>query len=74
MEARKRVKHPSLKRNVGDEINVKVLKFDPRARLRIPFGARNSWAKIRKVIAKRYPEVPKLHSTAINLTGLRLLR
>ena len=42
----KRVKHPSEIVNVGDEITVKVLKFD-RERTRVCPGPRNSWAKIR---------------------------
>ena len=63
----KRVKHPSEIVNVGDEITVKVLKFD-RERTRVSLGLKqlgeDSWV----AIAKRYPEGTKLTGRVTNLT------
>ena len=63
----KRVKHPSEIVNVGDEITVKVLKFD-RERTRAPLGlnqqAEDPWV----ALAKRYPEGSKLTGRVTNLT------
>ncbi|MGP1945283.1 MAG: 30S ribosomal protein S1 [Arsenophonus sp. ET-KM2-MAG3] len=63
----KRVKHPSEIVNVGDEINIIVLKFD-RDRMRVSLGLKqleeDPWA----AIAKRYPEGIKLTGRVTNLT------
>ncbi|EKE86934.1 30S ribosomal protein S1 [Idiomarina xiamenensis] len=63
----KRVKHPSEIVNVGDEINVKVLKFD-RERTRVSLGLKqlgeDPWADI----ANRYPEGTRLQGRVTNLT------
>jgi small subunit ribosomal protein S1 len=63
----KRVKHPSEIVNVGDEITVKVLKFD-RERTRVSLGLKqlgeDPWADI----ANRYPEGHRLTGRVANLT------
>ena len=63
----KRVKHPSEIVNVGDEITVKVLKFD-RERTRVSLGLKqlgeDPWADI----ANRYPEGTRLTGRVTNLT------
>ncbi|MGM0481194.1 MAG: 30S ribosomal protein S1 [Pseudomonadota bacterium] len=63
----KRVKHPSEIVNVGDEITVKVLKFD-RERTRVSLGLKqlgeDPWADI----ANRYPEGTRLTGRVANLT------
>jgi len=63
----KRVKHPSEIVNVGDEITVKVLKFD-RERTRVSLGLKqlgeDPWADI----ANRYPEGHRLTGRVTNLT------
>ena len=51
----KRVKHPSEIVNVGDEIQVKVLKFD-RERTRVSLGMKQLGEDPWVAIAKRYPE------------------
>lgn len=63
----KRVKHPSEIVNVGDEINVKVLKFD-RERTRISLGLKQLGEDPWVAIAKRYPEGTKLTGRVTNLT------
>ena len=55
----KRVKHPSEIVNVGDEITVKVLKFD-RERTRVSLGLKQLGEDPWVAIAKRYPEGTKL--------------
>ncbi|ORX29624.1 hypothetical protein BS113_18760, partial [Vibrio cholerae] len=55
----KRVKHPSEIVNVGDEILVKVLKFD-RDRTRVSLGLKQLGEDPWVAIAKRYPEGHKL--------------
>ncbi|HCC1136183.1 TPA: 30S ribosomal protein S1 [Salmonella enterica subsp. enterica serovar Choleraesuis] len=65
--ARKRVKHPSEIVNVGDEINVKVLKFD-RERTRVSLGLKQLGEDPWVAIAKRYPEGTKLTGRVTNLT------
>ncbi|MCV5275704.1 S1 RNA-binding domain-containing protein, partial [Escherichia coli] len=50
----KRVKHPSEIVNVGDEIQVKVLKFD-RERTRVSLGLKQLGEDPWVAIAKRYP-------------------
>lgn len=63
----KRVKHPSEIVNVGDEITVKVLKFD-RERTRVSLGLKQLGEDPWVAIAKRYPESTKLTGRVINLT------
>ncbi|HGJ5878432.1 MAG TPA: 30S ribosomal protein S1 [Arsenophonus nasoniae] len=63
----KRVKHPSEIVNVGDEINVKVLKFD-RDRTRVSLGLKQLGEDPWVAIAKRYPEGTKLTGKVTNLT------
>ncbi|EHM4901498.1 30S ribosomal protein S1 [Salmonella enterica] len=61
------VKHPSEIVNVGDEINVKVLKFD-RERTRVSLGLKQLGEDPWVAIAKRYPEGTKLTGRVTNLT------
>lgn len=63
----KRVKHPSEIVNVGDEVNVKVLKFD-RDRTRVSLGLKQLGEDPWVAIAKRYPEGTKLTGRVTNLT------
>ncbi len=63
----KRVKHPSEIVNVGDEINVKVLKFD-RERSRVSLGLKQLGEDPWVEIANRYPEGHKLSGRVTNLT------
>lgn len=63
----KRIKHPSEIVNVGDEIDVKVLKFD-RERNRVSLGLKqlgeDPWIEVKN----RYPENTKVKATVTNLT------
>jgi small subunit ribosomal protein S1 len=63
----KRIKHPSEIVSVGDEINVKVLKFD-RDRNRVSLGLKqlgeDPWVEIKQ----RYPENSRVTATVTNLT------
>ncbi|WP_027350852.1 30S ribosomal protein S1 [Halotalea alkalilenta] len=63
----KRIKHPSEIVAVGDEINVKVLKFD-RERNRVSLGLKqlgeDPWVNIKA----RYPENTKVRARVTNLT------
>ncbi len=63
----KRVKHPSEVVNVGDEINVKVLKYD-RDRTRVSLGLKQLGEDPWVAIAKRYPESTRLTGKVTNLT------
>ena len=63
----KRVKHPSEIVNVGDEIQVKVLKFD-RERTRVSLGMKQLGEDPWVAIAKRYPEGSRLSGRVTNLT------
>ncbi|OUS30737.1 30S ribosomal protein S1 [Thalassotalea sp. 42_200_T64] len=63
----KRVKHPSEIVNVGDEIPVKVLKFD-RERTRVSLGMKQLGEDPWAAIANRYPEGSKLSGRVTNLT------
>src|SRR5690606_13437447 len=63
----KRVKHPSEIVNVGDEINVKVLKFD-RERTRVSPGLQQLGQDPCVAIASRYPEGTRLSGRVTNLT------
>ncbi|WP_188697495.1 30S ribosomal protein S1 [Bowmanella pacifica] len=63
----KRVKHPSEIVNVGDEIQVKVLKFD-REKSRVSLGMKQMGSDPWSEIAQRYPEGTKLSGQVTNLT------
>ncbi|MDF2177654.1 30S ribosomal protein S1 [Aliiglaciecola sp. CAU 1673] len=63
----KRVKHPSEIVNVGDEIQVKVLKFD-RDKSRVSLGMKQMGSDPWSEIAERYPEGTKLTGQVTNLT------
>ncbi len=63
----KRVKHPSEIVNVGDEIPVKVLKFD-RDKQRVSLGLKQMGEDPWAAIASRYPEGAKISGRVTNLT------
>ncbi len=63
----KRIKHPSEIVNVGDEIQVKVLKFD-RERNRVSLGLKQMGADPWTDIKGRYPEGAKIKARVTNLT------
>ncbi|MDT0594283.1 30S ribosomal protein S1 [Glaciecola petra] len=63
----KRVKHPSEIVNVGDEINVKVLKFD-QEKSRVSLGMKQMGSDPWQEIAERYPEGARLSGAVTNLT------
>ncbi len=63
----KRVKHPSEVVNVGDEIDVKVLKFD-RERNRVSLGLKQMGEDPWVDIKGRYPENTKVKAVVTNLT------
>nr|GFB28650.1 3-phosphoshikimate 1-carboxyvinyltransferase 2 [Tanacetum cinerariifolium] len=63
----KRVKHPSEIVNVGDEINVKILKFD-KEKTRVSLGLKQLGEDPWIAISKRYPEGIKLSGRVTNLT------
>ena len=63
----KRVKHPSEIVNVGDEINVKVLKFD-KEKQRVSLGMKQMGNDPWQEIASRYPEGTKINGQVTNLT------
>ena len=62
----KRVKHPSEIVNVGDEIEVKVLKFD-RDRNRVSLGLKQLGADPWSDIARRYPVNTRLFGKVTNI-------
>jgi len=62
----KRVKHPSEVVNIGDEINVKVLKFD-RERQRVSLGLKQMGEDPWVDIARRYPEHTRLFGKVTNI-------
>ncbi len=62
----KRVKHPTEIVNVGDEIEVKVLKFD-RERNRVSLGLKQMGADPWVDIARRYPEATRLFGKVTNI-------
>jgi small subunit ribosomal protein S1 len=62
----KRVKHPSEVVNVGDETQVKVLKFD-RERQRVSLGMKQLGEDPWQAIARRYPPGTRLFGTVTNL-------
>jgi small subunit ribosomal protein S1 len=63
----KRVKHPSEVVNVGDEVEVKILKFD-RERMRVSLGLKQLGEDPWVDIARRYPESTRLFGKVTNLT------
>lgn len=63
----KRVKHPSEILNVGDEVNVKILKFD-RERNRVSLGMKQLGADPWIDLAERYPQGKRLHGKVTNIT------
>ncbi|MBE0509266.1 MAG: 30S ribosomal protein S1 [Chromatiales bacterium] len=63
----KRVKHPSEIVNVGEEIDVKVLKFD-RERNRVSLGLKQMGDDPWEDITRRYPEGTRLFGKVTNLT------
>jgi small subunit ribosomal protein S1 len=62
----KRVKHPSEIVNVGDEIDVKVLKFD-RERNRVSLGLKQLGQDPWVDLARRYPEGTRLFGVVTNI-------
>lgn len=62
----KRVRHPSEIVNIGDEIEVKVLKFD-RERVRVSLGLKQLGEDPWIDIARRYPEGTRLVGKVTNL-------
>jgi len=63
----KRIKHPSEIVEVGEEINVKVLKFD-RERNRVSLGMKQLGEDPWLALTKRYPEGEKVTAKITNLT------
>jgi len=63
----KRVKHPSEIVNVGDEIKVRILKYD-REKTRVSLGLKQMGEDPWIAIAGRYPEGTKLTGRVTNLT------
>lgn len=63
----KRIKHPGEIVNVGDEINVKVLKFD-RDRNRVSLGLKQLGEDPWVAITKRFPEGARSTGRVTNLT------
>ena len=63
----RRIRHPSEMVNVGDEVNVKILKFD-REKNRVSLGMKqlgeDPWVDIKG----RYPEGARVKATVTNLT------
>jgi small subunit ribosomal protein S1 len=62
----KRVKHPSEVVNVGDEVEVKVLKFD-RERNRVSLGLKQLGADPWMDLARRYPASSRLFGKVTNI-------
>jgi small subunit ribosomal protein S1 len=63
----KRIKHPNEIVEVGDEIEVKVLKFD-RERTRVSLGLKQMGEDPWEDIARRYPVGARLYGKVTNLT------
>ena len=63
----RRIRHPSEMVNVGDEVDVKILKFD-RDKNRVSLGMKqlgdDPWVEI----TRRYPENSRVQATVTNLT------
>jgi small subunit ribosomal protein S1 len=62
----KRVKHPSEVVNVGDEVDVRILKFD-RERQRVSLGLKQLGADPWQNIARRYPTGTRLFGKVTNI-------
>ena len=62
----KRVKHPSEVVNVGDEIDVKILKFD-RERQRVSLGMKQLGDDPWKDLARRYPPHTRMFGKVTNI-------
>jgi small subunit ribosomal protein S1 len=62
----KRVKHPSEVVNVGDEIDVKILKFD-RERQRVSLGMKQLGDDPWKDLARRYPQQTRMFGKVTNI-------
>ncbi len=62
----KRVKHPSEVVNVGDEIDVRILKFD-RERQRVSLGIKQLGADPWQNISRRYPPSTRLFGKVTNI-------
>src|SRR5471030_2576229 len=62
----KRVKHPSEVVKVGDEIDVRILKFD-RERSRVSLGLKQLGADPWENIARRYPPHPRVFGKVTNI-------
>ena len=63
----KRIKHPSEIVNVGDEIDVKVLKYD-KERNRVSLGLKQLGEDPWQAIKNRYPEKAQVKAIVTNLT------
>lgn len=63
----RRVRHPSEFVNVGDEISVKVLSFDPE-RMRVSLGTKQLGDDPWVDISHRYPARTKVYATVTNIT------
>lgn len=63
----RRVKHPSEVINVGEEVEVKVLKFD-RDRNRVSLGLKQLGEDPWEAIARRYPEGARVEGRVTNIT------
>ncbi len=62
----RRVRHPSEVVNIGDEIQVRVLKFD-RERSRVSLGLKQLGEDPWKDLARRYPEKTRLFGKVTNI-------
>ena len=63
----KRIRHPSEMVNVGDEVNVRILKFD-REKNRVSLGMKQLGDDPWTSITRRYPEGSRVRATVTNLT------
>ena len=63
----KRIRHPSEMVNVGDEVDVRVLKFD-KEKNRVSLGMKQLGEDPWSDIISRYPEGAKVQATITNLT------
>jgi small subunit ribosomal protein S1 len=63
----RRIRHPSEMVNVGDEVNVKILKFD-REKNRVSLGMKQLGDDPWVALTKRYPEGARVRATVTNLT------
>jgi small subunit ribosomal protein S1 len=63
----KRVKHPSEVVNIGDEVDIKVLKFD-RERNRVSLGLKQLGEDPWVDLTRRYPEGTRLFGKVTNIT------